>query len=40
MSLQAGIVYGYTGVVIHIIEMLQKELGYRPKVLQPAGWRG
>lgn len=37
MSLQAGIVYGYTGVVIHIIEMLQKELGYRPKVIATGG---
>lgn len=37
MSLQAGIVYGYTGAVVHIIDLLEQELGYRPKVIATGG---
>ena len=37
MSLQAGIVYGYTGAVAHIASMIGQELGYRPRVIATGG---
>jgi type III pantothenate kinase len=40
MSMQSGIVNGYTGAVIHIIEQIEKELGYRTKVIATGGLAG
>ncbi|MBS7174974.1 type III pantothenate kinase [Massiliimalia timonensis] len=37
MSMQSGIVYGYTGAVVRIIENISKELGYQPKVIATGG---
>lgn len=37
MSMQSGIVHGYTGVVINIVKEIEKELGVKTKVIATGG---
>lgn len=37
MSMQSGIVHGYTGAVINIIRQIEQELGYHAKVIATGG---
>lgn len=37
MSMQAGIVHGYSGAVMNMIHLIEKELGYSSKVIATGG---
>lgn len=37
MSIQSGIVYGYSGAVIHMVDLIEKELGEKTTVIATGG---